>query len=119
MRRRLWMLAFAALSGAFASFFVVDGSYFFGAVMGAIAGVFVLIFLRAWPHDLDFGLDHSVAPCRNHHWRLIPTLPRVRGEAPDEQADYSPHLAWCSPTAQIVSAPATWFEAQKTGNNDR
>lgn len=53
MRRRLWMLAFAALSGAFASFFIVDGSYFYGAVMGAIAGVFVLILLRAWPHDLD------------------------------------------------------------------
>ncbi|MGH6872282.1 MAG: hypothetical protein ACREHE_12325 [Rhizomicrobium sp.] len=53
MRRRLWMLAFAALSGAFASFFVVDENYVLGAIMGAIAGLFVLVFIRAWPHDLD------------------------------------------------------------------
>ncbi|HEY2071900.1 MAG TPA: hypothetical protein VGG48_20245 [Rhizomicrobium sp.] len=53
MRRRLWMLGFAALSGAFASFFVVDANYLLGAVMGALAGIFVLVFLRAWPHDLD------------------------------------------------------------------
>jgi hypothetical protein len=53
MRRRLWMLGFAALMGAFASFFIVSENYLYGAVMGALAGVFVLIFLRAWPHDLD------------------------------------------------------------------
>ncbi len=53
MRRRLWMLTFASLAGAFSSFFVVYDNYLLGAVMGAIAGVFVLIFIRAWPHDLD------------------------------------------------------------------
>jgi hypothetical protein len=47
------MLAFAALAGAFASFFIVGENYFLGAIMGAVAGVFVLIFIRAWPHDLD------------------------------------------------------------------
>ncbi|HEX3674236.1 MAG TPA: hypothetical protein VHU87_08185 [Rhizomicrobium sp.] len=53
MRRRLWMLSFAALSGAFASFFVVNENYVYGAVLGAFAGMFVLVFIRAWPHDLD------------------------------------------------------------------
>jgi len=53
MRRRLWMLTVAALLGAFASFFVVEDNYLLGVVLGALAGVFILIFIRAWPHDLD------------------------------------------------------------------
>jgi hypothetical protein len=53
MRRRLWMLAFAALAGAFASFFIFGDNYVLGVIMGAVAGVFVLIFIRSFPHDLD------------------------------------------------------------------
>lgn len=53
MRRRLWMLGFAALAGMFASFFIVSENYIYGAFMGAIAGMFVIVFIRAWPHNLD------------------------------------------------------------------
>jgi hypothetical protein len=53
MRRRLWMLTVAALFGAFASFFIVEDNYLLGVMMGAIAGIIALVFVRAWPHDLD------------------------------------------------------------------
>jgi hypothetical protein len=47
------MLTVAALLGAFASFFVVEDNYPLGVILGALAGIFVLVFIRAWPHDLD------------------------------------------------------------------
>jgi hypothetical protein len=47
------MLGIAAAAGIFASFFIVSENYFLGAIMGGIAGIFVIVFIRAWPHDLD------------------------------------------------------------------
>ena len=53
MRRHLWVLGLAALAGVIASFLIVDANYFLGAIMGAVSGVFVVLFIRAWPMDLD------------------------------------------------------------------
>lgn len=53
MKRHLWVLGLAALAGAIASFLIVDENYLLGAVMGAVSGIFVVIFIRAWPMDLD------------------------------------------------------------------
>ena len=53
MRRHLWVLGIAALCGIVASFFIVSANYFLGAIMGAVAGMFVVLFVRAWPMDLD------------------------------------------------------------------
>lgn len=53
MRRHLWVLGLAALAGIIASFLIVDANYFLGAIMGAVSGVFVVLFMRAWPMDLD------------------------------------------------------------------
>jgi hypothetical protein len=53
MRRHLWVLGLAALAGILASFLIVSANYFLGAIMGATAGVFVVLFVRAWPLDLD------------------------------------------------------------------
>ncbi len=53
MRRHFWILGLAALAGVIASFLIVDDNYALGAIMGAISGIFVVIFIRAWPHDLD------------------------------------------------------------------
>jgi hypothetical protein len=53
MRRHLWVLGIAALCGVLASFFIVSANYFLGAIMGGVAGVFVVLFIRAWPMDLD------------------------------------------------------------------
>ena len=53
MRRHLWALGIAALAGVLASLFIVSANYFLGAIMGAVAGVFVVLFIRAWPMDLD------------------------------------------------------------------
>jgi len=53
MRRHFWILGIAAAAGIVASFLVVSDNYFLGAIMGAIAGMCVIVFIRAWPHDLD------------------------------------------------------------------
>jgi hypothetical protein len=53
MRRHLWVLGLAALAGIIASFLIVSANYFLGAIMGAVAGLFVVLFVRAWPMDLD------------------------------------------------------------------
>ena len=53
MRRHFWILGLAALAGVIASFLIVDDNYPLGALMGAVAGIFVVIFIRAWPMDLD------------------------------------------------------------------
>jgi hypothetical protein len=53
MRRHFWILGIAAAAGIIASFLIVSDNYFLGAIMGALAGVFVIVFIRAWPHDLD------------------------------------------------------------------
>jgi hypothetical protein len=53
MRRHLWVLGMAALAGVVASFLIVSANYFLGAIMGAVAGLFVVLFVRAWPMDLD------------------------------------------------------------------
>jgi hypothetical protein len=53
MRRHLWVLSLAALAGVIASFLIVSDNYFLGAIMGAVAGMFVVLFIRAWPMDLD------------------------------------------------------------------
>lgn len=53
MRRHLWVLGMAALAGVIASFLIVSANYFLGAIMGAVAGLFVVLFVRAWPMDLD------------------------------------------------------------------
>jgi peptidoglycan/LPS O-acetylase OafA/YrhL len=53
MRRHLWVLGIAALAGVIASFLIVSDNYFLGAIMGAVAGMFVVLFVRAWPMDLD------------------------------------------------------------------
>ena len=53
MRRHFWILGLAALAGVIASFLIVDDNYPLGAIMGAVSGIFVVIFIRAWPMDLD------------------------------------------------------------------
>lgn len=53
MRRHLWVLGLAALAGVIASFLIVDANYFLGVIMGAVSGIFVVLFIRAWPMDLD------------------------------------------------------------------
>ena len=59
MRRREWMrghrwtLFLAALAGAAASLLIVENNYPLGLLMGALAGVFVVVFIHAWPMDLD------------------------------------------------------------------
>jgi len=53
MRRHFWILGLAAAAGVIASFLIVSDNYFLGAIMGAAAGMFVIVFIRAWPHDLD------------------------------------------------------------------
>jgi hypothetical protein len=53
MRRHFWILGIAAAAGVIASFLIVSDNYFLGAIMGALAGIFVIVFIRAWPHDLD------------------------------------------------------------------
>jgi hypothetical protein len=53
MRRHLWVLGLAALAGVVASFLIVSDNYFLGAIMGAVSGMFVVLFIRAWPMDLD------------------------------------------------------------------
>jgi len=53
MHRHLWILGIAALAGMIASFLIVESNYFLGAIMGAVAGVAVVVFIRAFPTDLD------------------------------------------------------------------
>jgi len=59
MRRSEWMrghrgtLLLAAVAGAAASFLIVDDNYALGALMGALSGIFLVIFVHAWPMDLD------------------------------------------------------------------
>jgi hypothetical protein len=53
MHRHLWTLGLAAVAGALASFFVVEDNYGLGILMGAMGGMFVVIFIHAWPMDLD------------------------------------------------------------------
>jgi hypothetical protein len=53
MRRHFWILGIAAAAGVVASFLIVSDNYFLGAIMGAFAGISVIVFVRAWPHDLD------------------------------------------------------------------
>jgi hypothetical protein len=53
MRLHLWVLGIAALAGVIASFLIVSANYFLGAIMGGVAGIFVVLFVRAWPMDLD------------------------------------------------------------------
>lgn len=53
MRRHLWVLGLAALCGVIASFLIVDDNYPLGALMGAAAGLLVVLFVKAWPMDLN------------------------------------------------------------------
>ena len=53
MRRHFWVLALAAFAVVIASFLVVDDNYALGAIMGAASGLLVVLFIRAWPMDLD------------------------------------------------------------------
>ncbi|HEX4533673.1 MAG TPA: hypothetical protein VH000_05535 [Rhizomicrobium sp.] len=53
MRRHFWVLSLAALAGVIASFLIVSDNYALGAVMGAAAGLLLVLFVRAWPRDLN------------------------------------------------------------------
>ena len=81
MRRHFWVLGIAAAAGVIASFLIVSDNYFLGAIMGALAGIFVIVFIRAWPHDLDprerggnvivhLNIDGKNIPASRHEKRV-------------------------------------------------